>query len=85
MSHRKAVTGKPLSSKMKTELESIMDKIVQTVDYVKCGVKRQYTCVFQKLCKEMDADNVTVLLPWKCIGYLEVKCRFVCSKEDGKF
>ena len=62
--HREALAIKPLSSdkQRKTELESVLDIVVKTGNYIKCGGKGKSTRVFQKLCEEMDSDNVTVLL-----------------------
>ena len=62
--HREALAIKPLSSdkQRKTELESVLDIVVKTVNYIKCGVKGKSARVFQKLCEEMDSENVTVLL-----------------------
>ena len=65
--HREALAVKLLSSdkQRKTELESVLDIVVKTVNYIKCGGKGKSTRVFQKLCEEMDFDNVTVLLHTK--------------------
>ena len=62
--HRKALAVKLLSSdkQRKIELESVLDIVVQTVNYIKCGGKGKSASVFQKLCEEMDSENVTVLL-----------------------
>ena len=62
--HREAQAVKPLSSdkQRKTELESVLDIVVKTVNYIKCGGKGKSARVFQKLCEEMDSENVTVLL-----------------------
>ena len=62
--HREALAVKPLSSDKhrKTELESVLDIIMKTVNYIKCGGKGKSARVFQKLCEEMDSENVTVLL-----------------------
>ena len=62
--HREALAVKPLSSnkQRKTELESVLDIVVKNVNYIKCGGKGKSTRVFQKLCEEMDSENVTVLL-----------------------
>ena len=62
--HREALAVKPLSSdkQRKTELESVLDIVVKTVNYIKCGGKAKSARVFQKLCEEMDSENVTVLL-----------------------
>ena len=62
--HREALAVKPLSSdkQRKTELESVLDIVVKTVNYIKCGGKGKSARVFQKLCEEMDSDNVTLLL-----------------------
>ena len=46
----------------KTELESVLDIVVKIVNYIKCGGKGKFARVFQKLCEEMDSENVTVLL-----------------------
>ena len=35
---------------------------MKTVNYIKCGCKGKSTRVFQKLCEEVDSENVTVLL-----------------------
>ena len=61
---REALPVKPLSSdkQRKTELENVLDIVVKTVNYIKCGGKGKSTRVFQKLCEEMDSENVTVLL-----------------------
>ena len=62
--HREALTVKPLSSdkQRKTELESVLDIVVKTVNYIKCGGKGKPARVFQKLCEEIDSENVTILL-----------------------
>ena len=64
--HHEALAVKPLSSdkQRKTELESVLDVVVNTVNYirVKCVGKGKSARVFQKLCEEMDSENVTVLL-----------------------
>jgi len=62
--HREALAVKPLSSdkQRKTELESVLDLTVKSVNYIKCGGKGKSARVFQKLCEEMDSDNVTLLL-----------------------
>ena len=62
--HREALAIKPFSSdkQRKTELESVLDIVVKTVNYIKCGGKGKSARVFQKLCEEMDSENVTVLL-----------------------
>ena len=62
--HREALAVKPLSSdkQRKTELESVLDIVVKTVNYIKCGGKGKSARVFQKLCEEMDSDNVILLL-----------------------
>ena len=62
--HREALAVKPLSSDKhrKTELESVLDIIMKTVNYIKCGGKGKSARVFQKLYEEMDSENVTVLL-----------------------
>ena len=61
---REALAVKPLSSdkQRKTELESVLDIVVKTVNYIKCGGKGKSARVFQKLYEEMDSENVTVLL-----------------------
>ena len=38
---------------------------MKTVNYIKCGGKGKSARVFQKLCEEMDSENVTVLLHTK--------------------
>ena len=55
---------KPLSSdkQRKMELESVLDTIVKTVNYLKCVGKGKSARVFEKVCEEMNADNVTFLL-----------------------
>ena len=65
--HREALAVKPLSSdKQRTkELESVLDMTVQSVNYIKCGCKGKSPRVFQKLCEEMDPDNVTLMLHTK--------------------
>ena len=35
---------------------------MKTVNYIKCSAKGKSAGVFQKLCEEMDSENVTVLL-----------------------
>ena len=62
--HYKALAVKPLSSdkQRKTELESILDIVMKTVNYIKCGGKGKSARVFRKVCEEMDSDNVTLLL-----------------------
>ena len=62
--HREALAVKPLSSdkQRKTELQSVLDIVVKTVNYIKCGGKGKSVRVFQKLCEEMDSEDVTVLL-----------------------
>ena len=62
--HREALAVKPLSSdkQRKTELETVLDIVEKTVNYIKCGGKGKSARVFQKLCEEMDSENVTVLL-----------------------
>ena len=62
--HRKALAVKPLSSnkQRKTELEGVLDIVVKTMNYIKCGGKGKSARVFQKLCEEMDSENITVLL-----------------------
>ena len=62
--HREALAVKPLSSdkQRKTELESVLDIVVKTVNNIKCGGKGKSARVFQKLCEEIDSQNVTVLL-----------------------
>ena len=62
--HREALAVKPLSSdkQRKTELEMVLDTIVKTVNYIKCGGKGKSARVFQKVCEEMESDNVTLLL-----------------------
>ena len=62
--HREALAVKPLSSdkQRNTELESVLDIVVKTVNHIKCGGKGKSIRVFQKLCEEMDFENVTVLL-----------------------
>ena len=62
--HHEALAIRPLSSdeQRKTELESVLDIVVKTGNYIKCGGKGKSTRVFQKLCEEMDFENVTVLL-----------------------
>ena len=42
-----------------------MDVVVKTVNYIKCGGKGKSARVFQKLCEEIDSENVTVLLHTK--------------------
>ena len=42
-----------------------MDVVVKTVNYIKCGGKDKSARVFQKLCEEIDSENVTVLLHTK--------------------
>ena len=60
----KALAVKLLSSdkQRKMELESVLDIVVKTVNYIKCGGKGKPARVFQKLCEEMDSGNVTILL-----------------------
>ena len=62
--HREALAVKLLSSdkQRKTELESALDIVLKTVNYIKCGCKGKSARVFQKLCEGMDSENVTVLL-----------------------
>ena len=62
--HCEVLAVKPLSSdkQRKTELESVLDIVVKTVNYIKCGGKGKSARVFQKLCEEMDSENATVLL-----------------------
>ena len=62
-----ALIVKPLSSdkQRKTELESVLNIVVKTVNYIKCGGKGKSARVFQKLCEEMDFEDVTVLLHTK--------------------
>ena len=40
----------------------VLDIIVKSTNYIKCGGKGKSARVFQKLCEEMDSDNVTLLL-----------------------
>ena len=62
--HHEALAVKLLNSdkQRKTELESVLDIVVKTMNYIKCGCKDKSARVFQKLCEEMDSENVTVLL-----------------------
>ena len=62
--HREALAVKPLSSdkQRKTELESVLDIVVKTVDNIKCDGKGKSARVFPKLYEEIDSENVTVLL-----------------------
>ena len=62
--HREALAVKLLSSdkQRKTELESVLDIVVKTVNYIKCNGKGKSARVFQKLCEEMDSEDFTVLL-----------------------
>ena len=62
--HREALAVKPLSSDKhrKTELERVLDDIMKTVNYIKCGGKGKSARIFQKLCEETDSENATVLL-----------------------
>ena len=62
--HREALAVKLLISdkQKKTELESVLDIVVKTANYIKCGGKGKSARVFRKLCEEMDSENVTVLL-----------------------
>ena len=65
--HREALAVKPLSSdkQRRTELGSVLDIVVKTVNYIKCGGKGKSARVFRKLYEEMDSDNVTLLLHTK--------------------
>ena len=49
--HHEALAVKPLSSdkQRKTELESVLDIVVKTMNYIKCGCKDKSARVFQKL------------------------------------
>ena len=62
--HHEALAVKPFSSdkQRKMKLENVLDIVVKTVNYIKCGGKGKSARVFQKLCEEMDSENVTVLL-----------------------
>ena len=73
--HREALAVKPLSSdkQRKTELESVLDIVVKTVNYIKCKSAR----VLRKLFEEMDSDNVTLLLHTE-VRWLS-RCKLVCS------
>ena len=68
--YREALGVKPLSSdkQRKTELESVLDIVMKTVNHIKCGGKGKSARVFQKLCEELDSENVNVLL------HTEVRC-----------
>ena len=52
--HREALAVKPLSSdkQRKTELESVLDIVVKTVNYIKCGGKGKSTRVFKNCVKK---------------------------------
>ena len=88
--HREALAVKPLSSnkQRKTELESVLDITVKSVNYIKCGGKGKSARVFQKLCEQMDSDNVTLLLhtevPWLSLGRILARV-FKLRREISTF
>ena len=88
--NREALVVKLLSSdkQRKTELESVLDIVVKTVNYIKCGGKGKSARVFQKLCEEMDSEDVTVLLHtemcWLSRGKVLI-CVFELRREISVF
>ena len=88
--HREALAVKPVSSdkQRKTELKSVSDIVIKTVNYIKCGSKGKSARVFQKLCEEMDSENVIVLLHtevhWLSRGKV-LTCVFKLKREISVF
>jgi len=87
--NRETLAVKPLSSDKQraTELESVLDMTVKSVNYIKCGGKGKSPRVFQKLCEEMDSDNVTLMfISWQnfgsCVQIKTGNVNFSCREKS---
>ena len=78
--HREALAVRPLSSdkQRKTELESVLDIVVKTVIYMKCGDKGK-SRVFQKTVKKWILRMSLFCYIQRCAGSLVAKYWLVCS------
>ena len=79
--HREALAVKPLSfdKQRKTELKSVLDIVVKTVNYIKCGVKANLLDFFKNCVKKWILRMSLFCYIQRCAGSLVAKFGLVCS------
>ena len=79
--YREVLAVKSLCSdkQRKTGIESLLDIIIKTVNYIKCGGKDKSARVFNKCVKKWFLiTSLFCCIEW-CFGYLVAKFWVVCS------